>query len=98
MSTMKLHDDCVSLDRDTVGPLPHPGAMPPTWPTTHMPYSGTYMPHSAAGYAPMPFNYTNDMYGYNREESVHSGSGKYKHSPCLFPVSQYLLLSLLFIS
>lgn len=75
MSTLKLHDDCVSLDRDTVGPLPHPGAVPPTWPSTHMPYSGTYMPHSAAGYAPMPFNYTNDMYGYNREESVHSGSG-----------------------
>lgn len=75
MSTLKLHDDCVSLDRDTVGPLPHPGAVPPTWPATHMPYSGTYMPHSAAGYAPMPFNYTNDMYGYNREESVHSGSG-----------------------
>lgn len=75
MSTLKLHDDCVSLDRDTVGPLPHPGAVPPTWPSSHMPYSGTYMPHSAAGYAPMPFNYTNDMYGYNREESVHSGSG-----------------------
>jgi segment polarity protein dishevelled len=43
-----------------------------------MPYSGTYLPHTGAGYAPMPFNYTNEpsVYGYAREESVHSGSGK----------------------
>lgn len=78
MSTLKLHDDCVSMDRDTVGPLPPPGgsSIPPTWPQ-HMPYSGTYLPHSAAGYAPMPFSYANEPpgYGFNREESVHSGSG-----------------------
>lgn len=67
MSTMKL-DDCVSLGRDTVGPLPHPGA---SWPS-HMPYSGTYLPHQ---HPPMPFNYANDMALY-REDSVHSGSGK----------------------
>ncbi|XP_020279908.1 segment polarity protein dishevelled homolog DVL-3 isoform X2 [Pseudomyrmex gracilis] len=63
MSSMKL--DC-----DTVGPLPPPNA----W---DMPYSGTYAPHSATGYSPMPFNFTNEptVYGYNQEESVHSGSG-----------------------
>ncbi|KAF7413384.1 hypothetical protein HZH68_001873 [Vespula germanica] len=62
MSSMKL--DC-----DTVGPLPPPNA----W---DMPYSGTYAPHSATGYSPMPFNFTNEptVYGYHREESVHSGS------------------------
>lgn len=64
MSSMKL-------DGDTVGPLPPPNA----W---DMPYSGTYAPHSATGYSPMPFNFTNEptVYGYHREESVHSGSGK----------------------
>ncbi|KAL6263648.1 hypothetical protein P5V15_006430 [Pogonomyrmex californicus] len=63
MSNMKL-------DSDTVGPLPPPSA----W---DMPYSGTYAPHSATGYSPMPFNFTNEptVYGYHREESVHSGSG-----------------------
>ncbi|XP_029169257.1 segment polarity protein dishevelled homolog DVL-3 isoform X2 [Nylanderia fulva] len=65
MSSMKL--DC-----DTVGPLPPPNA----W---DMPYSGTYAPHSATGYSPMPFNFTSEptVYGYHghREESVHSGSG-----------------------
>lgn len=77
MSTLKLHDDCVSLDRDTVGPLPHPGAVPPNWPSNHMPYAGTYIPHTGSGYAPMPFSYTNDppIYGFNGEESPHSGSG-----------------------
>ncbi|XP_054268021.1 segment polarity protein dishevelled homolog DVL-3 isoform X2 [Macrosteles quadrilineatus] len=67
MSSLKL-DDCVSVDRDTVGPLPHPG-----WPA-QMPYSGTYMPHT---HAPMPFNYTTEtpLYGFNRDESLHSGSG-----------------------
>ncbi|XP_032456954.1 segment polarity protein dishevelled homolog DVL-3 isoform X7 [Nasonia vitripennis] len=62
MSNMKL--DC-----DTVGPLPPPSA----W---DMPYSGTYAPHSATGYSPMPFNFTNEptVYGYHREESLHSGS------------------------
>ncbi|XP_077271659.1 segment polarity protein dishevelled [Temnothorax americanus] len=63
MSNMKL-------DNDTVSPLPPPNA----W---DMPYSGTYAPHSATGYSPMPFNFTNEptVYGYHREESVHSGSG-----------------------
>lgn len=44
-----------------------------------MPYSGTYLPHTGTGYAPMPFNYTNEpsVYGYACEESVHSGSGKF---------------------
>ncbi|XP_070167215.1 segment polarity protein dishevelled homolog DVL-3 isoform X2 [Polyergus mexicanus] len=60
----------MKLDCDTVGPLPPPNA----W---DMPYSGTYAPHSATGYSPMPFNFTNEptVYGYHREESVHSGSG-----------------------
>ncbi|PSN53268.1 Segment polarity protein dishevelled DVL-3 [Blattella germanica] len=77
MSNLKLQDDCTSLDRDTVGPLPAPNTMPAPWGGTHMPYSGTYLPHTGAGYAPMPFNYTNEpsVYGYAREESVHSGSG-----------------------
>ncbi|KAK7793217.1 hypothetical protein R5R35_009168 [Gryllus longicercus] len=77
MSNLKLHEDCVSVDHDTVGPLPPPSTMPPTWGSSHMPYSGTYLPHTSAGYAPMPFNYTNEpsVYGYTREESVHSGSG-----------------------
>ncbi|XP_028046813.1 segment polarity protein dishevelled homolog DVL-3 isoform X1 [Monomorium pharaonis] len=63
MSNMKL-------DNDTVSPLPPPSA----W---DMPYSGTYAPHSATGYSPMPFNFTNEptVYGYHREESIHSGSG-----------------------
>jgi len=68
MSNMKL-------DNDTVSPLPPPSA----W---DMPYSGTYAPHSATGYSPMPFNFTNEptVYGYHREESVHSGSGKVDYS------------------
>uniref|UniRef100_A0ABD2W4S4 Dishevelled n=1 Tax=Trichogramma kaykai TaxID=54128 RepID=A0ABD2W4S4_9HYME len=63
MSNMKL--DC-----DQVGPLPPPSS----W---DMPYSGTYAPHAATGYSPMPFNFTNEptIYGYQREESLHSGSG-----------------------
>ncbi|XP_014236869.1 segment polarity protein dishevelled homolog DVL-3 isoform X2 [Trichogramma pretiosum] len=62
MSNMKL--DC-----DQVGPLPPPSS----W---DMPYSGTYAPHAATGYSPMPFNFTNEptIYGYQREESLHSGS------------------------
>lgn len=53
-------------DTDSVGPLPN---VP-----NYMPYSGTYNPLE---YIPMPF-YTaseNTVYGYNREESVLSGSG-----------------------
>ncbi|XP_049783955.1 segment polarity protein dishevelled homolog DVL-3 isoform X1 [Schistocerca cancellata] len=77
MSSLKIHEDCVSLDHDTVGPLPPPNTMPASWGGSHMPYSGTYLPHTASGYAPMPFNYTNEpsVYGYTREDSVHSGSG-----------------------
>ncbi|KAE8747338.1 dishevelled isoform A [Frankliniella occidentalis] len=79
MSTLKLHDDCVSVDRDTVGPLPPPSTVATApWTGTHMPYAGTYLPHGA-GYTPMPFNYNNEpgAYSYGREESasVHSGSG-----------------------
>lgn len=63
MSNLKVHGgDC-----DSVGPLPN---VP-----NYMPYSGTYNPLE---YMPMPF-YTaseNTVYGYNREESVLSGSGK----------------------
>lgn len=60
----------MKLDCDTVGPL-HP---PTSW---DMPYSGTYAPHAATGYSPMPFNFTNEptVYGYHRDESLHSGSG-----------------------
>ncbi|XP_012282882.1 segment polarity protein dishevelled homolog DVL-3 isoform X2 [Orussus abietinus] len=60
----------MKLDCDTVGPLPPPSA----W---DVPYSGTYGPHAATGYSPMPFNFTNEptVYGYHRDESVHSGSG-----------------------
>ncbi|XP_065173056.1 segment polarity protein dishevelled homolog DVL-3 isoform X1 [Atheta coriaria] len=61
MSSLKLQGDT-----DSVGPLPN---VP-----NYMPYSGTYNPLE---YMPMPF-YTaseNTVYGYNREESVLSGSG-----------------------
>lgn len=94
MSSLKL-DDCMSMDRDTVGPLPHPGA---SWPA-HMPYSGTYLPHT---HAPMPFNYANDTPLYfNREDSVHSGSGTEQTqmcliiiSACIFSMSTYKVWSL----
>lgn len=62
MSNLKIQGDT-----DSVGPLPN---VP-----NYMPYSGTYNPLE---YMPMPF-YTaseNTVYGYNREESVLSGSGK----------------------
>ncbi|KAK0080807.1 hypothetical protein PV325_013301, partial [Microctonus aethiopoides] len=60
----------MKLDGDTVGPLPPPIG----W---DLMYSGPYTPHSATGYSPMPFNFTNEptIYGYHREESVHSESG-----------------------
>ncbi|KAL3270546.1 hypothetical protein HHI36_021084 [Cryptolaemus montrouzieri] len=61
MSNLKIQGDT-----DSVGPLPN---VP-----NYMPYSGTYNPLE---YMPMPF-YTaseNTVYGYNREESVLSGSG-----------------------
>lgn len=52
-------------DTDSVGPLPN---VP-----NYMPYSGTYNPLE---YMPMPFYSENTVYGYNKEESVLSGSGK----------------------
>ncbi|KAL0277033.1 UNVERIFIED_CONTAM: hypothetical protein PYX00_004458 [Menopon gallinae] len=68
MSNMKIRDDCTSLGRDTVGPLPPPARylIPSSDVPGHMPYAGTYM---GAGYTPMPFNYTNDPSIY-REESL----------------------------
>lgn len=61
MSNLKLQGDT-----DSVGPLPN---VP-----NYMPYSGTYNPLE---YMPMPFYSENTIYGYNKEESVLSGSGKY---------------------
>ncbi|KAL0277032.1 UNVERIFIED_CONTAM: hypothetical protein PYX00_004458 [Menopon gallinae] len=73
MSNMKIRDDCTSLGRDTVGPLPPPARylIPSSDVPGHMPYAGTYM---GAGYTPMPFNYTNDPSIY-REESLSGSSG-----------------------
>lgn len=59
MSNMKIQSDT-----DSVGPLPN---VP-----NYMPYSGTYNPLE---YMPMPFYSENTVYGYNKEESVLSGSG-----------------------
>lgn len=55
----------IQSDTDSVGPLPN---VP-----NYMPYSGTYNPLE---YMPMPFYSENTVYGYNKEESVLSGSGK----------------------
>lgn len=60
MSNLKLQGDT-----DSVGPLPN---VP-----NYMPYSGTYNPLE---YMPMPFYSENTVYGYHKEESVLSGSGK----------------------
>ncbi|KAL1502625.1 hypothetical protein ABEB36_007743 [Hypothenemus hampei] len=60
MSNLKLQGDT-----DSVGPLPNV-------PVNYMPYSGTYNPLE---YMPMPFYSENTVYGYNKEESVLSGSG-----------------------
>ncbi|CAH0730684.1 unnamed protein product, partial [Brenthis ino] len=60
-----------SLASDTLAPLPNPNMMGPGY----MPYAGSY------GYQPIPFKYSScvtsehTIYGYNREESVLSGSG-----------------------
>ncbi|XP_018914936.1 segment polarity protein dishevelled homolog DVL-1 isoform X2 [Bemisia tabaci] len=72
LSSLKLGDE---LDRDTVGPLPHPGGS--QWDSSTMPYANTYLPQSVAGYTPLPFNYTSSdpTYAYACEESIHSGSG-----------------------
>lgn len=71
----------MKLDGDTVGPLPPPIG----WDMT---YSGPYTPHSAAGYSPMPFNFTNEptVYGYHREESIHSGSSAGSEHICKEPI------------
>nr|CAD7416464.1 unnamed protein product [Timema cristinae]CAD7435140.1 unnamed protein product [Timema monikensis] len=73
LSSLKLDDDCASLDRDTVGPLPASNTLPSAWGGSHMPYT----PHTGTGYAPMPFNYTNEpsVYGYPCDDSGGSGSG-----------------------
>lgn len=62
MNNLKIQGDA-----DSVGPLPN---VP-----NYMPYSGTYNPLE---YIPMPFYTASEhtVYGYNREESVLSGSGK----------------------
>lgn len=63
--------DSDSILSDTIAPLPNPGMMGPGY----LPYAGSY------GYQPIPFKYTScptsehTIYGYNREESVLSGSG-----------------------
>ncbi|KAJ2939508.1 hypothetical protein O0L34_g6336 [Tuta absoluta] len=68
LASLRIHDpDSLS---DAPQPLPDPNAMGPGY----MPYSGSY------GYQPIPFKYTScvsehTIYGYNREESVLSGSG-----------------------
>ncbi|XP_014675230.1 PREDICTED: segment polarity protein dishevelled homolog DVL-3-like [Priapulus caudatus] len=88
MSALSLGDDfdsvsCSEADRDTLAPLPPPSAASP-WGAGQMPYSGSYIPQST-GYAPMPFNFTNDSTSYTSyggvgappgaNGSVHSGSG-----------------------
>ncbi|KAI8427229.1 hypothetical protein MSG28_014827 [Choristoneura fumiferana] len=72
MAALRLRPpDSDSLASDTLAPLPHPNMMGPGY----MPYAGSY------GYQPIPFKYTScvtsehTIYGYNREESVLSGSG-----------------------
>lgn len=77
MAALKLQDDdAVSeADRDTLAPLPPPSTST-AW-GGQMPYSGCYTPQ-ATGYAPMPFNYTNETVSFAsfaRDGSVHSGSG-----------------------
>ncbi|KAI5631519.1 DIX domain-containing protein [Phthorimaea operculella] len=68
LASLRIHDpDSLS---EAPQPLPDPNTMGPGY----MPYSGSY------GYQPIPFKYTScvsehTIYGYNREESVLSGSG-----------------------
>ncbi|KPJ04713.1 PREDICTED: segment polarity protein dishevelled homolog DVL-3 isoform X2 [Papilio xuthus] len=70
MAALRLRDND-SVAGDTLAPLPNPNMMGPGY----MPYAGSY------GYQPIPFKYTScvtsehTIYGYNREESVLSGSG-----------------------
>ncbi|GAB6031270.1 Segment polarity protein dishevelled DVL-3 [Chamberlinius hualienensis] len=77
-ASMKLHeDDSISdIDRDTLAPLPPPSSGS-AWVGGQMPYSGCYTPQ-VTGYAPMPFNYTNEttsFTSFGRDGSVHSSSG-----------------------
>ncbi|CAH2207516.1 jg24104 [Pararge aegeria aegeria] len=72
MAALRLRSaDQDSLASDTLAPLPNPNMMGPGY----MPYAGSY------GYQPIPFKYSScvtsehTIYGYNREESVLSGSG-----------------------
>ncbi|KAJ8683053.1 hypothetical protein QAD02_018845 [Eretmocerus hayati] len=57
----------IKLDCDTVG-------IPSN--TCDMPYLGSYTPHANSGCNPMLFNFSNEptIYGYHREDSLHSGS------------------------
>ncbi|KAL0852717.1 hypothetical protein ABMA27_012549 [Loxostege sticticalis] len=72
MAALRLRSgDADSLASDTLAPLPNPNMMGPGY----MPYAGSY------GYQPIPYKYSSciaadhTVYGYNREESVLSGSG-----------------------
>ncbi|XP_032526071.1 segment polarity protein dishevelled homolog DVL-3 [Danaus plexippus] len=72
MAALRIRSaDQDSLASDTLAPLPNPNIMGPGY----MPYAGSY------GYQPIPFKYSScltsehTVYGYNREESVLSGSG-----------------------
>ncbi|XP_063836830.1 segment polarity protein dishevelled homolog DVL-3 [Ostrinia nubilalis] len=70
-AALRLRGDADSAVSDTLAPLPNPGRMGPGY----MPYAGSY------GYQPIPYKYSaclpadHTVYGYNREESVLSGSG-----------------------
>ncbi|XP_049883300.1 segment polarity protein dishevelled homolog DVL-3 [Pectinophora gossypiella] len=71
MAALRLRGADADSLSDTLQPLPNPNMMGPGY----MPYAGSY------GYQPIPFKYTScvtsehTIYGYNREESVLSGSG-----------------------
>ncbi|XP_063219912.1 segment polarity protein dishevelled homolog DVL-3 isoform X1 [Bacillus rossius redtenbacheri] len=79
MSSLKIGDDSASTDKDTVGPLPASNPVAAPWAASHLPYAGTYMPHAGPGYAPMPFNYTNEpsVYGYSKDESGSSNGSEH---------------------
>ncbi|XP_053623085.1 segment polarity protein dishevelled homolog DVL-3 isoform X2 [Plodia interpunctella] len=71
MAALRLRSDTDSVVSDALAPLPNPNMMG----GAYMPYAGSY------GYQPIPFKYAScvasehTVYGYNREESVLSGSG-----------------------
>lgn len=78
MASLKMNDDdsVSEVDRDTLGPLPPPSTQP-TWSSSQVSYSGSYIPPT--GFMPMPFGFSKDMVNYGsfgREGgSMHSGSG-----------------------